>query len=110
MKRPASRMRGHDRPRWSAQKSTRGGSSETEAKDWQAKPTGSPSAVRPVTTVTPVAKWPRAWRIRSGVGVAEVQLTTGAVAHESSPPRPGPRPRRRGARDSPEGLHEGGEA
>ncbi len=93
VKRPASRMRGQDRPRWSAQKSTRGGSSETEAKDWQAKPTGSPSAVRPVTTVTPVAKWPRAWRMRSGVG--SPRCSSPPVPSLTSPRRLAPVPRRR---------------
>lgn len=64
---PAFLICGHARPRWSAQNSTSGGSSDTEAKDWQAKPTGSPSAC-PVTTVTPVAKEPMALRISRGVG------------------------------------------
>ena len=67
MNRPACLICGQARPRWSAQKSTSGGSSDTEAKDWQAKPTGSPSAY-PVTTVTPVAKEPIALRISRGVG------------------------------------------
>ncbi|MDT7782983.1 MAG: hypothetical protein QOF58_1402, partial [Pseudonocardiales bacterium] len=37
------------------QNSTKGGSSDNAAKDWQANPTG-PSADMPVTTVTPVQK------------------------------------------------------
>src|ERR1700735_795959 len=43
------------------QNSTSGGSSDTAANDWQAKPAGPcPSAV--VITVTPVQKWPSTWR------------------------------------------------
>ena len=43
---------------------TMGGSSERAAKDWQEKPTGSPSSVA-VTMVMPVAKWPRTSRNRA---------------------------------------------
>ena len=40
----------------------RGGSRETEAKALTVTPTGTPFGVNPVTTVTPVAKVPRALR------------------------------------------------
>ena len=40
--------------------STRGGSRETELKELTVRPTGAPSAAMAVTTVTPVAKPPRA--------------------------------------------------
>src|SRR6266436_496365 len=40
---------------------TIGGSSDSEAKDWQVKPTGSPSRTAAMT-VTPEQKWPRTVR------------------------------------------------
>src|SRR5262249_14400537 len=39
-----------------------GGSSDTEVKEFAVKPRGVPSGCSVVTTVTPVAKAPRAWR------------------------------------------------
>ena len=42
-------------------KATSGGSSDTEANDPTASPTG-PSSVSAVITVTPVGKWPSTWR------------------------------------------------
>src|SRR5215470_11677197 len=41
---------------------TSGGSSDTEVKEFAVKPRGVPSGCSVVTTVTPVAKAPRAWR------------------------------------------------
>ena len=40
---------------------TSGGSSDTDENDPMVNPTGSPSNM-PVTTVTPVGKWPSTWR------------------------------------------------
>src|SRR6202044_2237017 len=48
--------------RLAMQASTRGGSSETEVKEFAVKPRGSPSAAIVVTTVTPVTKQPSARR------------------------------------------------
>lgn len=42
--------------------STNGGSSDTELNEFTVMPTGSPRVFSPVTTVTPVAKWPSALR------------------------------------------------
>ena len=44
-----------------AQNSTCGGSSESDANEPTAMPTGVPSAMA-VMTVTPVGKWPSTWR------------------------------------------------
>src|SRR5689334_18067617 len=52
---------GHDDDCLPAQKSTLGGSSDREANEPIAMPTGVPSATA-VMTVTPVGKWPRTWR------------------------------------------------
>src|SRR5690606_22460254 len=60
-------MRGQERPRWSAQNKISGGSKDTEANDWQAKPTGSAPS-RPVITVTPLANMPIALRNSAGAG------------------------------------------
>src|SRR5581483_3621430 len=49
---------------WAMQTRTSGGSSDTEVKELAASPTG-PSSPWPVTTVTPVAKWPRIVRKRA---------------------------------------------
>ena len=49
---------------WPAPGPPVGGSSESEVKAWQVKPTGTPSSVA-VTTVTPVAKWPSTSRNRA---------------------------------------------
>src|SRR5689334_19679803 len=39
-----------------------GGSSDTDVKEFTVTPTFRPSELRPVTTVTPVANCPSAWR------------------------------------------------
>ncbi|GDY55800.1 hypothetical protein SVIO_064230 [Streptomyces violaceusniger] len=46
-------------------KATSGGSSDSEAKDWQAKPAG-PFSSTVAITVTPLAKWPRTRRNSAG--------------------------------------------
>src|SRR5215831_17184694 len=46
--------------RWYAQKSTNGGSSDTEVKEFAVRPYRTPSASQLVTTVTPVVKTPTA--------------------------------------------------
>src|ERR1051325_9465600 len=57
----------------------RGGSSETEAKEFAVMPCTWPGSRSTVTTVTPVAKWPRARRnSRAGSGVA------GIVPHQDN--------------------------
>ena len=53
---PASRIRRQVVDVRAGAKLTSGGSSDSAANDWQVKPSGSPSAVRAVTTTTPVAK------------------------------------------------------
>src|SRR3546814_16853100 len=58
---PAASMRGHVLELRPAKKATSGGSSDTEAKEPTAMPTG-PSPSSAVMTVTPVGKWPRTWR------------------------------------------------
>lgn len=63
-KAPAPRSLGQLDDRTPTQNATRAGSSDTEVKELTAKPTGFPEAI-PVTTVTPVAKWPRTWRNRA---------------------------------------------
>src|SRR3954453_2631346 len=50
--RPDDWISGQDFDVCAGQNSTSGGSNDTDAKDWQAKPTGCPPA-SPVTTVTP---------------------------------------------------------
>ena len=45
---------------------TSGGSSDTEVNEPMVNPTGVPSAVVAVTTVTPVGKWPSTWRKSDG--------------------------------------------
>ena len=62
---PEPWIRGQLREPFDGQNSTSGGSSETEVKDWQAKPTGSAPSM-PVTIVTPVAKWPMTRRSSAG--------------------------------------------
>jgi hypothetical protein len=49
----------------SRQTSRSGGDSDTELTALTVVPTGAPSDAREVTTVTPVAKCPSAWRTRS---------------------------------------------
>ena len=57
---------------------TSGGSSETEVKEPIVKPTGA-SPFIPVTTVTPVGKWPkivRKWpESKSGVSLIDIDST-----------------------------------
>ncbi|CAO0833398.1 putative protein OS=Streptomyces microflavus OX=1919 GN=Smic_47170 PE=4 SV=1 [Streptomyces microflavus] len=62
---PARAMRGQVVDVRATMKATSGGSSESEAKDWQANPVG-PSASRAVTTVTPLAKLPSTRRNSAG--------------------------------------------
>ncbi len=62
---PARAMRGQVVDVRATMKVTSGGFSESEAKDWQAKPVG-PSVSRAVTTVTPLAKWPSTRRNSAG--------------------------------------------
>ena len=41
---------------------TKGGAKETELNELTVKPTKPPAGLMAVTTVTPVANWPKAWR------------------------------------------------
>ena len=61
---PARAMRGQLVELLAGARITMGGSRERAAKDWQEKPTGSPSSVA-VTMVMPVAKWPSTSRNRA---------------------------------------------
>ena len=63
-KAPARAIRGQLVEVLAGARITMGGSSERAAKDWQEKPTGSPSSVA-VTMVMPVAKWPSTSRNRA---------------------------------------------
>src|SRR5258707_14497681 len=56
-KRPLASMAFQDRDTFVGQNSTRGGSSDSAANDWQANPTGSPSCTV-VITVIPVQNRP----------------------------------------------------
>jgi hypothetical protein len=63
------------------QKATSGGSSDTDVKELTDRPRGWPPD-RQVTTVTPVAKWPRTWRYRA----SSILLGAGAKPGESIGP------------------------
>src|SRR3954452_16211985 len=81
---PVASMTGQVREDLPGQNSTSGGSSESAAKDWQAKPTGSvpPSSLAPTAaiTVTPVQKCPSALRNRPGsMSVMRSALADGEV-------------------------------
>ena len=65
---PARWIRGQVLDVFAAQKSTSGGSSDTEVKEFAAIPTGSPSSIA-VMTVMPVAKCPRTDRKDAPSGV-----------------------------------------
>ena len=62
--------------------STRGGSNDTPMNDWQVMPTVRPSALRPVTTHTPLGKRPRT--VRS----ARVSARSIVVSMPQKYPRP----------------------
>ncbi|KUJ53750.1 hypothetical protein ADL25_08875 [Streptomyces sp. NRRL F-5122] len=67
-KTPARAIRGQVVEARPTMNTTSGGSSESEEKDWQAKPAGAvpPSVAGAVITVTPVAKFPRTRRNSPG--------------------------------------------
>jgi len=69
VKTPEARIRRQVSDELFAQNITSAGSSETEANDWQVKPTSSPSWVL-VTIVTPVGNRPSTSRSESRVGGA----------------------------------------
>jgi hypothetical protein len=58
---PLASMACHDRDTLVGQNKTNGGSSDSAANDWHAKPTGSPSC-KVVITVMPVQNWPSTLR------------------------------------------------
>ena len=61
----------HDRDTFVGQNNTSGGSNDSAANDWQAKPTGAPSATV-VITVMPVQNCPSTFRnVRGSKGSAD---------------------------------------
>ncbi|CAG6960027.1 hypothetical protein PICSAR132_01210 [Mycobacterium avium subsp. paratuberculosis] len=70
--RPVASMAFQDRDTLVGQNSTSGGSSDSAAKDWQAKPTGT-SSCTVVMMVMPVQNWPSTCRkVRGSIGAAMV--------------------------------------
>ena len=69
--RPLASIACHERLTFVGQNSTSGGSSESAAKDWQAKPTGT-SSCTVVITVMPVQNWPSTLRnVRGSMGAPD---------------------------------------
>src|SRR5262249_50721143 len=67
-KRPLASMAFQDRDTLVGQNSTSGGSSDSAANDWQAKPTGT-SSCTVVMIVIPVQNWPSTLRnVRGSIG------------------------------------------
>ena len=67
---PLASMACQDRDTLVGQNSTSGGSSDSAANDWQAKPTGA-SSCTVVMTVMPVQNWPSTLRnVRGSIGAA----------------------------------------
>ena len=65
----------HDRDTFVGQNNTSGGSSDSAANDWQAKPTGAPSRTV-VMMVMPVQNCPSTWRnVRGSMGPAATIAT-----------------------------------
>src|SRR6476620_542581 len=65
---PVASMACQDRDTLVGQNSTNGGSSDSAANDWQAKPTGASSCMV-VITVMPVQNWPSTLRnVRGSIG------------------------------------------
>src|SRR4029077_18547582 len=60
-KRPAASIACHDRDTFVGQNSTSGGSSDSAANDWHAKPTGAPSCMVGITVI-PVQNCPSTLR------------------------------------------------
>ena len=86
-KAPAAEIRGQLVEVLAGARATSGGSSESEVKAWQVKPTGRPSSIA-VTTVTPVAKWPSASRnLAWSMSVAADSAEVPVVAHGAFPLR-----------------------
>src|SRR3546814_12479923 len=95
---PAASMRGHVLELRPAKKATSGGSSDTEAKEPTAMPTG-PSPSSAGMTVTPVGKWPRTRRNLAGSN--EVGVDPEREADRRGRPASSPRGAvRRGRRDA----------
>src|SRR6185312_1588682 len=85
--RPLDSMAFHDRDTLVGQNSTSGGSSDSAAKDWQAKPTGT-SSWMVVMIVIPVQNWPSTLRnVRGSIGAAVItsNLTLEAAAEVVAP-------------------------
>ena len=62
---PLASMAFHEQEAFVGQNNTNGGSRDSAAKDWQAKPCGTPSAMV-VMTVIPVQNWPSTCRKTRG--------------------------------------------
>ena len=62
---PTARIRGHVEEVRAGARLTSGGSSDSDANDWQVKPSG-PSGPAAVTTTMPDTKWPSTSRITAG--------------------------------------------
>src|ERR1700739_1793193 len=78
--RPLASMPFHDRDTFVGQNSTSGGSSDSAANDWQAKPIGA-SACTGGMVVIPVPKWPRTCRkARGSIGADMANLELGPEA------------------------------
>ena len=84
---PARRIDGQVFDSRPTQKPTSAGSSDTEKKAPTATPTGAPSSIA-LITVTPLGKWPRAWRNRAWSTPAPTRATVArsSEARVSSPP------------------------
>src|ERR1700737_1357763 len=71
---PLASMACQDRDTFVGQNNTRGGSSDSAANDWHAKPTGAPSCTV-VITVIPVQNWPSTLRnVRGSIGADVMAL------------------------------------
>ncbi len=69
---PLASMAFHDRDTLVGQNSTSGGSSDSAAKDWQAKPTGT-SSCTVVMIVMPVQNWPSTLRnVRASIWLGSI--------------------------------------
>lgn len=75
---PTARILGRLEDPLPPQKSTSGGSSDTDATDWHVRPTG-PSSSREATIATPVQKWPITSRNRRLASRPDPEVFTGTL-------------------------------
>jgi hypothetical protein len=84
---PVASMRGQLTEVLAGAMAISGGSRESEKNDWQVKPSG-PSGSMPVTTVTPLAKWPRTARNSAfSIGVGSTGTPESLVRRGALPRR-----------------------